>query len=197
MELTRSVVERRAEEYRDEEPLYAVEDQHVDILPDMLAEGEFGRRDVEWVVRWHYRRYLGEYPHADRRATEEAFGENSYEDVSRALADVVSTDPEAVGARIDRLTELSGVDVRVASAFLAFLDPERHIVVGDREWTVLHEAGELSEPYPDPPTVADYESYLATCQSVCDRLDVDAWTLHRALWRLWTDLADRTDRTDR
>jgi hypothetical protein len=186
MEFTRPVVEAKAGEYRDEEPLYAVEQQHVEILPGMLGEGDFGWRDVEWVVRWHYRRYLGEYPDAERRATEERFGENGYEAIQGALEDVVDTDDD-VASRVDRLTQLAGVDVPVASAFLAFLDPERYLVVGEREWTVLYEAGELSDPYPDPPTVADYESYLATCRSVCERFDCDPWALYRALWRLWKE----------
>lgn len=187
MDLTRSVVEATAAEYRREEPLAAVEDEHVEILPEMFATGEFGRRDAEWVVQWYYRRYLGAYPDAERRAAESRFGDNDFESVLQALTDAAATD-DAI-ERLRTLTTLDGVDVPVGSAFLQFLDPETAVVVGDREWAVLRVAEHLSEPYPDPPSVDDYERYLGVCRTLCDRFDCDGVTLSRALWRLWHDLA--------
>ncbi|QRV16378.1 hypothetical protein JMJ58_05670 [Haloterrigena salifodinae] len=185
MELTRSLVEANADEYRECEPLYPVERESVETLPDAFAAGEFGRRDAEWVVQWYYRRLLGAIPDARRREREERFGRNEFETVRDAITDVAAaTDP---ADRIDRLTALEGVDVPVASAFLFFADPQRCIVVGEREWTVLADSGALSEPYPEPPSVADYETYLETCRSLGDQFDCDMWALYRALWRLWKD----------
>ena len=200
MTLTRSVVETKAAAYEREEPLYVVEQENVDLLPAAFARGEFGRRDAEWVVRWYYRRHLGAFPDAERRSVEEEFEHNEFEDVRDALADAVdaasssdATDGEAdaagddlvdVTAAIERLTALRGVDVPVASAFLMFVDPERFIVVGDREWGVLREHDELARPYPDPPTVAEYGTYLRTCRELAERFECRLWTLYRGLWRL-------------
>lgn len=186
MELTPSLVRERAEAYADEEPLYAVEAEQVETLPGAFASGEFGWRDAAWVVRWYYRRYLGAYPDRRRREAEAAFGENDLETIRAAVADAIEA-PD-VAATLDRLTDLAGVDVPEASAFLQFLDPDAYLVVGDREWAVLRAAGELEGAYPDPPTAADYERYLDAARGVADRLDCDLWTLYRALWRLHREL---------
>ncbi len=180
MELTRSLVSDAAAAYREEEPLYAVEREQVETLPAAFESGKFGRRDAEWVVRWYYRRYLGEYPDVDRRAAEERFERNDSETIRAAVREAADA---ADG--VARLTRLSGVDVPVASAFLMFADPERNVVTGEREWTVLREAGALGDPYPDPPSAGEYEAYLEACRSLTDRLDCDGWTLYTALWRLW------------
>jgi len=184
MELTRSVVREMAADYRQDEPLYAVEAEAIEVFPGMFAAGRFGWRDAEWVVRWYYRRFLGEFPHADRQAVEARFGENDFGTVRQAIEDAVAAaDPVA---KVERLTDLAGVDVPVASAFLMFSDPHSFIVVGEREWAVLQEAGVLSEPYPDPPSPAAYATYLDHCRTLADRVDCDLWTLYMALWRLWT-----------
>ncbi|SEQ49925.1 hypothetical protein [Natrinema salaciae] len=181
MELTRSLVESRASEYREEEPLYAVEREQLETLPAAFETGEYGRRDAAWVVRWYYRRFLGEYPDAERRDAEERFRTNDFEAVRSAIADAVDASDAAGG--IDRLTALEAVDVPVASAFLMFVDPEAYVVVGPREWSTLREAGDLSRPYPDPPSTPAYETYLERCRSLADRFECDLWTLYRALWR--------------
>jgi len=183
MELSHSTVDRRAAEYRDREPLYPVERDAIETMPAALSAGEFGRRDAQWIVRWYYRRFLGEYPDRERREGETRFRENGFDEVRAAIADAAGADDagEALGA----LVALEGVDVPVASAFLFFLDPEAYLVVGEREWAVLRAAGELEEPYPDPPDVDDYLAYLRTVRSVADRLDRGLPTLYRALWRLW------------
>ncbi|MEF8841176.1 MAG: hypothetical protein V5A62_06065 [Haloarculaceae archaeon] len=185
MELTPSLVEQRAREYREAEMLYETEREHLEDLPRAFADGEYGWRDAEWVVQWYFRRYLGAYPNVDRRAGESAYGENDVEDVREALSAAGSgTDEE----RVRRLTTLDGVDVRVASAFLQFLSPDEYVVVGEREWAVLRAADELAAPYPDPPDVEDYLAYLETCREVADRCDCDLWTLYMALWRLWNEI---------
>jgi hypothetical protein len=184
MELTASVVRDRAREYAETEPLYDVEQQHVGMLPDTFAGGEYGRRDVQWVVRWYFRRYLGSYPDRDRREVEAAFQDNDFEAVLDTL-EAVATGAADSAEALALLTDLAGVDVAVASAFLQFLAPERYVAIDERTWRVLRATGELEEPYPDPPTVEDYRRFDEACRRVMDRTDVDAWTLYRALWRLW------------
>lgn len=185
MKLTASLVAEAAAAYADAEPLYPVEREQLDVFPRMVATGEFGWRDAEWVVRWYYRRYLGAYPHADRQAVEARFDENDFEAVRAALTD--ASEATDATAAVERLTTLRGVDVRIASAFLMFIDPERYVVVGDREWAVLRRADVLSDPYPDPPDVSAYRAYLDACRSLTDSFDCDHWTLYRALWRLWEE----------
>ncbi|RQH03526.1 hypothetical protein [Natrarchaeobius oligotrophus] len=187
MELSRSLVESTAREYREREPLFLVEQEGIETLPAALESGEFGRRDAAWIVRWYYRRFLGDYPDEKRREAEEAFRTNDFDDVRDAIGDAL----EATDARaaLDALTRLEAVDVPVASAFLTFADPDVYLAVGPREWAALRDAGELADPYPDPPTPADYETYLERCRSLADRFDCELYALYRALWRL----SDRTD----
>ncbi|OAQ52032.1 hypothetical protein HTG_13705 [Natrinema mahii] len=182
MDLTASLVAARAREYREREPLYAVEAEQLETLPAAFAAGEYGRRDAVWVVRWYYRRFLGDYPDADRRAAEDRFRDNDFDAVRDAIADAVAA-RDAVAA-VDALTHLEAVDVPVAAAFCMFLDPDEYVAVGPREWATLREAGELERPYPDPPSVADYERYRERCRTLAERFDCDLWTLYRALWRL-------------
>jgi len=182
MELTRSVVEAKANEYRDNAPLYAVERDHLGMLPDAFQSGEFGYRDAEWVVRWTFRRHLGAYPETERRAHEDAFGDNDESAIRTALADALAAADPADA--VSRLTDLDGVDVRVASAFLFFAAPDDYVPIGEREWTVLRDAGVLSRAYPDSLTPSAYADYLEACRSLTDRFDCDTWTLYRALWQL-------------
>lgn len=186
MELSPSLVRERAEAYAAEEPLHTVEVEQIETLPGAFASGEFGWRDAAWVVRWYFRRFLGDYPDRDRRATEDAFGENDLETIHSVMADVLAA--TGVRKKLGRLADLSGVDVRVGSAFLAFAEPDEHLVLGERTWAVLHASGALPTPYPEEPAPADYETFLEAGRSVAEGLDVDLWTLYRALWRLYGDL---------
>lgn len=188
MELTRSIVRAEAEAYRDEEPLYAVGREQVETLPGAFERGAFGRRDAEWIVRWDYRRFLGDYPGAERRTREEWLGRNGFERVVEAIEDAAAA--TEVATALDRLVEIEGVDVPVASAFLTFIAPEEYVVVGERGWTVLRNAGELHISYPAHPDAGEYEAYLGACRSLADRLDCDLWSLYRALWRFWKENSD-------
>lgn len=180
--LTESLVRQKAEEYERSEPLYLRERDHLETFPDAFTAGEFTWKDSEWVVRWYFRRHLGGYPHADREAVEDAYGDNDYDAVTAAIRTAINADDPATKVR--QLTTLSGVDVPIASAFLLFADPENYLVVGRSEWSVLHAAGELGEPYPDPPSPEEYEAYLETCRELAVDLDCSLWTLYEALWRL-------------
>jgi len=178
--LTGERIDELAAEYERLEPFDLVEREHVETLPRAFASGEFGRRDAEWAVQWYYRR--GTVSDAERREAEERFLDNDYEAMVDAIRGAATAD--RFEERIGRLTALTGVDVPVASAFLAYTRPEAYVAVGEREWAALREAGELAEPYPDPLTPAAYETYLDAVRTVADRTDRDVWTVYRALWRL-------------
>lgn len=209
MDLSESTIRDRARAYAEAEPLYDVERQHVETVPKTFAGDEYGRRDAQWIVRWYFRRYLGEYPDRERREREEAFRDNDFGDVIDAIgtaADAVGAGAIAgeasvesgagsdgypdVDAAFDGLTALDGVDVAVASGFLQFLAPSRFVAIDRRTWGVLVAAGELDGPYPDPPSTADYRQFDGACRAVMERTGVDAWTLYRALWRSFAELAD-------
>jgi hypothetical protein len=185
MTLARSAIEEEAAEYVEEEPLYPVEQEAIETYPTAFAEGEFGFRDAEWVVQWYYRRYLGAYPDREHREGEARFGENERGAVRDAVIDAANA--ADLAERIERLTELEGVDVGVASAFLQFIDPDRYVAVDGRTWGVLSRAGELADSYPDSLSVEEYRRFLGTCRAVAEEHGVDCWTLYRALWRLGTE----------
>lgn len=182
MTLSTATVDEAVDDYPSVQPLDAVEAEHVELLPETFADGDYGWRTAEWVVQWYYRRFLGAYPDEDRRAGEEAYDRNGYEAVHGALDAVLAADETA--AKLDALTDLDGVDLPVATAFLAFTHPDRYVVVGEREWSVLRRGDELDDEYPAPPTPADYERYLAACRTVADRCDRPLWDVYRALWVL-------------
>lgn len=180
MELTAAAIEKAVREYPDVQPLSAVEREHLELLPEAFASGEYGWREAEWVVQWYYRRFLGGYPDADRRAAEDAYAENDFEAVRAAFAGAVEAD--STHAALAAVIELQGVDVPVASAFLQFVDPTAYLVVGEREWETLRRAGGLEGAYPGQPTPQDYERYLAACRTVADRVECSLWDLYRTLW---------------
>jgi hypothetical protein len=185
MDLSPHDADTYVEAYRDEEPLYMVESEAIETLPAALRAGEYGRRDTEWVVRWYFRRFLGAYPDRERRRVEDEFVQADFERVRDAIetATTASGHEEA----LDALTTLPGVDVPVGSAFLMFVDPDRYIAVGEREWRVVRALTDVDEPYPDPPTVDEYGDYLDACVSVADDLECSLWELYMVFWRAWKD----------
>lgn len=182
MDLSPATLDDAVAAYPDHQPLSAVERDHLALLPETFADGDYGWRTVEWVVQWYYRRFLGAYPDADRRESEAAFDDNGYDAVHDAVAGMVGADRTA--EKLDRITALDGVDVAVGSAFLAFAHPDRFVVVGPYVWRPLREAGRVDGPLPDPLSVADHERYLAACRSLRERDGRSPWDLYRALWVL-------------
>ncbi|MWV64405.1 hypothetical protein GRS48_06145 [Halorubrum sp. JWXQ-INN 858] len=218
MTISPADVERYAAEYRAEEPLYPVEREAIESLPAALRAGEYGPRDAEWIVRWYFRRHLGAYPDAERRAVEERFAGADRREMKAAIADAIAavdgttaageteadggdaTDgTEADGGDLDAalaaLTRLPGVDVCVASAFLWFIDPDRYPVVGAHEWAVIAEHTDLDPTYPDPVTAADYGRFRSASRGLERRLETDIWGLYRAIRRIDADrIPDRIRR---
>lgn len=189
MDLNRSLVREKATEYERVEPLVARERDHLETFPEAFESGDYGWKDAEWVVRWYFRRYLGAYPDERRREVEEAFGTNEFDDVRDAIESVRVA--EDVDGALRELTTLAGVDVEVASAFLQFFDPESYVVVDERAWQALLAADELDDPYPDPPSPAEYRRYLSTCRELAGRFECSLQELYRALWRLKSESSSR------
>jgi hypothetical protein len=183
IDLTHERIAALADEYEEREPFDLVEREHTETLPRAFAEGDFGRRDAEWVVQWYYRR--GTVSDTERREAEERFLDNDYEAMVDAIQGAATAD--SLDEKLRRLMSLTGVDVPVASAFLAYTRPDEYVAVGEREWAALSAAGELDGSYPDSISPTAYRRYTRAVRSVADRTDHDRWTVYRALWRAGTD----------
>jgi hypothetical protein len=203
MGLTLADVEARVDEhveaYRETAPFYPVEDEAIGSLGDAFRAGDYGRRDVEWVVRWYFRRRVGAVDHDERRAAEAAVEETEPRELRGALWDAIDAldaadsggdideaDP-AHRRALDALTGIPGVDVAVASALLWFLEPDRFPVVGDREWRVVAALTDLDEGYPDPMTADAYDRYRDAARTLSERLGVDGWRLYMVLQRVYAE----------
>lgn len=206
MDATLADVEARADEhveaYRETAPFYPVEAEAIESLGDAFRAGDYGRRDVEWVVRWYFRRRVGASDHAERRAVEEAVEGTEPRELRGALWDAIDaldaadsgSDADAAEPAhrraLDALTGIPGVDVAVASALLWFLEPDRFPVVGDREWRVVAALTDLDEGYPDPMTPDAYDRYRDAARTLSERLDVDGWRLYMVLQRVYAEEFD-------
>lgn len=182
MQRSRSDIVERSREYERREPLYEVERDRLETLPDAFEDRSLVWKDVEWIVRWYYRRYLGDFPSDRRRRAEDRYAENSWEDVEETLYRAIDADESTTA--LERLLTLDGVNVPVASAILRFANPDEYVVVDDRAWGVLYRADELADPYPDPPSVEEYLAFRERCVRLAESFDVELQTLYRALWRI-------------
>lgn len=203
MDPTIADVEARADEhvetYRETAPFHPVEAESIETLPEAFRTGDYGRRDVEWVVRWYFRRRVDAIDHDERRAVEEAVEDADSRELRGAMWDAVDALEEegsesdgdsprpAHHRALDALTDLPGVDVAVASALLWFLDPDRFLVVGDREWRVVAALTDLESGYPDPMTLGAYDRYLDAARTLADRLGVDHWRLYMVIQRVYAE----------
>ncbi|WP_435063417.1 hypothetical protein [Halobaculum sp. EA56] len=192
--MNRAEVDRLVDAYREEEPLYPVEREAIETLPEAFRTGAYGRRDAEWVVQWYFRRYLGAYPDEQRRTVESRFGDAD----TGAVRDAIATAGDATdhAGALSALTVLPGVDPRVGSAFLFFLDPGAYLVVGDREWRVVDDLVGLGGGSPEPFGLDDYGRYLDAARTLASRYDLDNWRLYMALWRRWKEMHGDADGVD-
>ncbi len=196
IEVVGARVPEHIETYRESAPFYPVEKEAIESLPAAFRAGEYGPRDVEWVVRWYFRRAVTDIDHEERRAVESAVGDTDPRELRGAMWDGVDAlDEEGETPphhrAIDALTRIPGVDVAVASALLWFLAPDECFVVGEREWAVVasltddtHLQADLDDQYPDPMTVDAYDRYLDAVCGVADRLEVDHWHLYMVIRRV-------------
>ena len=71
IEVVGARVPEHIETYRESAPFYLVEKEAIESLPAAFRAGEYGPRDVEWVVRWYFRRRVDAIDHERRRAVED------------------------------------------------------------------------------------------------------------------------------
>lgn len=170
MTLSQQLLQEQEVAYEAEEDQYAEEIDRLESLPSSFADGSWSMEDMEWIVRWKSSRSIGYFERNDPVEVQEQ--------VSKAIKVNSVTEKVAV------LTELDGVQVRMASAILLFVNPDRFTVLDWRAWDVLHENGYLPDEMPDDPTVEDYLLYLGACWAIANEYDVSLRTLDMALWAL-------------
>jgi thermostable 8-oxoguanine DNA glycosylase len=173
MTLSQELLEEQEVAYEAEENRYAEEMERIETLPSAFTEESWSMEDVEWIIRWKSSRSIGYFERNDR------------EDVTQHVNDALTAD--SVSEKVDILSELDGVQVRMASAILLFVNPDRFTVLDWRAWDVLHENGYLPDEMPDDPTVEDYLLYLGACWAIANEYDVSLRTLDMALWALGGD----------
>lgn len=180
-----TIVPETVEDALDRYPEHAVfaqvEDDRLETLPAAFRDGSYLWKDVEWVVRWYCRRPLDGHD----RSAEEEFRENDMGSIENAIERVQTA--EDIPERISVLTELEGVDVPIASAFLQFIDPDSFAAIDRRAWRTLDENGAVQTTYPSVVTVDVYETYLRECHGIAATADVPVVDVGRALWVMDVD----------
>lgn len=174
MDLNGRLIREKAREYPDEAGHYKSEEKMLDILPNAFAEGSWERDDLEYIVEWKSGRFGG--------TNIESFNENSDRKVREAIDGALEAN--SVVRKLDCLTKLIGVRVRMATALLLFMDPQGYTVLDTKAWERLLASGHLQVELSTDPTAGEYLRYLGVCHSLAEELDVELRTLDRALWVL-------------
>ena len=172
MGLSRDLITSKAEEYFEiasEKQYQEEEPKQLTQLPTAFENGTWTWEDLEWIVRWKTHRSIG------------YFNRNDPEKVDEVITEVVDT--PSTEQKVDLLTDLSGVQIKMASAFLLFMNPEKYTVIDSRAGAVLLREGHITSN-PDNPSIKEYINYLDVCRGLADDYDVDLRTLDRALWVL-------------
>lgn len=173
MTLRRHPLEQHIDGYGTLEGTSQEEDGHLKTLPEAFENGSWTVEDIEWIVRWKSSRSMG------------YFRRNDSEDVRECIGRALNV--ERVSQKIEILTQLDGVAVRMASAVLMFMDPDRFTVLDWRAWAVLHRTGYLPDEMPADPGVEEYLLFLGACWALANEYDVSLRTLDRVLWSLGGD----------
>jgi hypothetical protein len=83
--------------------------------------------------------------------------------------------------RLEVLTLLNGVKIRMASAILFFCYPKRYTVMDYRAWNSLKELGKIDGQIDD--TFEGWQKYNEVCKEIAQQNSVSLRTLDKALWK--------------
>lgn len=101
---------------------------------------------------------------------------NYVEEVTR-----VSFTTENEKLKLEALTLLDGVDVRMASAILQFCFPDLYSVMDWRAWESLKNLGKIGRKIEN--TYGCYKKYNDVCREIAKQFHVSLRTLDKALWQ--------------
>lgn len=181
--LTADRLEALEREYERLQPFAGVEATMFETMSAAVRAGDLHWRDVEWMVRWYYRRHLSSSVNEERERTESNFRANEWPIVKETIESTVTQ--SSPGERVSTIATLEGLDVGVASAVLYFIDPVQDIVMAAPEWEIMTTVTDL-EAFPSDPGPSDYTRYRQHCQQLATERKVNFRTLQRALWQLAT-----------
>lgn len=172
MGLNRNLVLDNAQEYSEviSDEQYREEQAQLERLPTVFRNRMWKWDDLEWIIRWKTPRSIG------------YFERNHPDTVDEVIFDVVEA--SSAQAKVRLLMDLSGIRVKMASAFLLFIDPDEYTVMDWRVCDVLTDEGYLQSSISDDPSIDEYIQYLQVCQSIAEQFGMDLRTLDRGLWVL-------------
>lgn len=175
MALNRELIIEQAERYEQvvSDDHYREEQKQLERLPTVFTNHSWEWVDLEWIVRWKTPRSIGYFNRNDRDTVDEV--------LERVL------EASSTGRKIRMLMELSGIRVKMASAFLLFMNPEEYTVLDWRAANVLTDEDILNQTISDDASIDEYIEYLRVCRSTAEQLDVSLRELDRALWVLGGD----------
>jgi thermostable 8-oxoguanine DNA glycosylase len=172
MTLSREVIIEKAQEYQEtvSDDFYREEENHLERLPTVFENGTWEWEDLEWIVCWKTHRSIG------------YFNRNDRDRVDEVIAKVVES--SSTQRKANLLRRLDGIQVKMASAFLLFMDPDKYTVIDWRAANALTKEGHLYSMISEAPSVEEYINYLDICRTLYDEFNVELRTLDRALWVL-------------
>lgn len=171
MELTSRLIRETARAYPKQDGVdFEEEERQLELLPVAFAEGSWRWEDLEWLVDWKSRRAAGYFEDNDPQFAEEILDQ--------------AIEARGIVEKVETLTELKGVGVPMASAFLVFMDPTAYTVLDVRAWESLAAVGHIDTELSETPTIDQYLTYLGVCHPLANEFEVELRTLDRALWVL-------------
>lgn len=146
-----------------------------------IRNGDYSLANLETIVRWKSERVV-HYLIA-----------NSEAHIRKILAVAASPETSTRGA-INALTELRGIDLPIASAILATIDPERYTVLDFRALEALGHARHDVDFYVE---YVGFCKHLADCGVIKPQPDLPGPTplhaLERALWEWSRSRSEQTE----
>lgn len=172
MAISREQVLDAAEHYSEEEGSYDEEVAQLDRLPGAFAAGSWKLEDLEWIVDWKSDRFSG--------TNVDDLNKNPEARINRVIEEVLDTN--APIQKVEKLRQLTGVQTRMASAFLLFMNPSAYTVLDVKAWKTLQDNRYLDRGLSEEPDANDYIHYLGVCHALANEIDVELRTLDRAIW---------------
>lgn len=89
---------------------------------------------------------------------------------------------ETPQAKVEKLLQIWGIGVPIASAILAVCYPDEFTVLDRRVWEVLQQRSIEGLPERFPKTPTKYLQYCSVCRSLADQSELTLRELDRVLW---------------
>jgi hypothetical protein len=134
-----------------------------------IREGNYSREKLMTIAEWKLERENGTY-----HPSIAYISENTDEEIAEAFEIAVRARTARVGLGV--LTTLRGIEVKVASAIMTAIYPDRYTVIDVRS---LEELGQKQ----DSPSIDYYLQYRDACEEIAAERGVSLRDLDRALWQ--------------